>query len=130
MITERQTKYIGWGIQIITIICLIGAFYFSRLSMSNFDGFLNREIQPMDLRGVIVNRYYDKKDHNLLKIQINNKGEFFELIYFRDFDSFWDTIEINDSLIKPSNTMEFLIIKKDQKFTFKYFAHSKSKWFN
>lgn len=92
------------------------------LTLLSCEFYVRKQTYNMDVKGVIVNKYIDKKQHNS-EIYIIKKytGENYFLLA-NYFYKLWDYAEIGDTIIKNPGSFDLMVIKNNgEKKTFNHY---------
>jgi hypothetical protein len=78
-----------------------------------FNSLVNEYIHK-DFNGVVKDKYIDMSDHMYKKVILNTKNgnEYIFILNFEG-DDFYEFIQIGDTLIKPINSLEVNLIRKN-----------------
>lgn len=105
---------------IIPIIAIIILLLFNYLVPDSFYSWressecrLERDMKNTEYSGVIEEKFLDTKNHNIKTIKLSN--DFIEI--YQNQNSFFEKVNVGDSLYKNSNSLRFDIIRQDSSFS-------------
>lgn len=91
------------------ILILVVVYYCAYKSLDNlFNN--NEDWKSYDISGVIDSVYRVKNNKNLPEFRIKTTTRYYNNLYYQFYDS--KQIELGDSIIKPKNTEDIILIKK------------------
>ena len=77
-------------------------------------------VKPFPIIGRISKKYVDRNNHGFQTIVVNNNGFVLKFTLI-ECDSrttnLYDFVEVGDSIVKASNSLKFMIIRKNQRYT-------------
>lgn len=75
-----------------------------------------RELYPLELNGIIENTFIDYSDHAIRVVVVKEVNELKEFYVWKDYNhSFYQKIQIGDSIFKKANSLEFNLKKNGVK---------------
>lgn len=110
---ELSTKQLKAILTFVTIIFMI-FFAYNFLFLDNKENLLEgslKNIQEENFQGFVINKNYDKENHNSPMIYLKNETK------IAVFGEFWSQIEIGDSIVKKKGETTITVYRNNKKFT-------------
>ena len=89
-------------------------------SCANCKDYFDGVIKPLSIKGYVIEKYIDKKNHDYPQIVLNNQGKREVItLYYYDYhtSNLFNFLRKGDSLLKKSGSMEFVIIRDHKRYT-------------
>lgn len=109
--TLQANKKIILNVAIILFVVLLFIrSFFIETDQKRFEGGL-KNIQEQQFQGVVIDKKFEKFNHNASMIYLNNN------IKVAIFGEFWPKVNIGDSVVKKKGETFWTIYRNNQKFT-------------
>jgi hypothetical protein len=102
---KKLMKIVQFLLLFSVVVFLVKVFYFDNLY---FRDRVIESIKNEEYEGVIVNRYYDKKNHNTPMLVFSN------FVEVPIYGQFYSQIKIGDSVVKKKNDTKIVIYRQNE----------------